>query len=148
LDKSKKLTFIWEEDCKEGYKFLYEKMADKCKECGYASVCHSNLTAHRAYRVSKLRDKIVECRPYGRRARLVEVEEVTLEAAVRSESAIEGAVIKFQPQPCTEILCQHYERCQPAALKEGDLCKVVKVGNGFRCPKFGHRLIEVLLLLW
>lgn len=142
------LTFIWEEYCKEGYSFIYEGMATECRGCSLAPVCHSNLIVHRTYRISRLRDKVVECKAFGRRARLVEVEEAILEAAIRPELAIEGAVIKFQPQTCSEVRCQYYERCSPAALKGDDSCKVVKTGKGFKCPKSERRLVEVSLLLY
>ena len=78
----------------------------------------------------------------------MEVEEAILEAAIRPELAIEGAVIKFQPQTCSEVCCQYYERCLPATLKADDSCKVVKTGKGFKCLKSERRLVEVSLLLY
>ncbi|MEM3736824.1 MAG: UPF0179 family protein [Candidatus Bathyarchaeia archaeon] len=146
LNKSKVLTFIWEEQCREDFKFTYEGVAAECRGCRFAPVCHGNLAVHRTYRVSKLKDKIVECKAFGKHVRLVEVEEAVLEVAVRPESAINGAVIRFQPPICSEVSCKYYEKCVPAALREGDAIKIVSVGTGFNCPTYERRLIEVSVL--
>jgi len=121
-------------------------MVGGCKECPYVTVCHGNLTAKRVYVVINVKDKVVDCRISGWRSQLVEVELAAVDAAVNSACAIDGALIRFKPQSCSNLECKKFNACVPQTLTAGATYKVKSIHESFVCPSSGKRLVRVSLL--
>ncbi|KYH38736.1 MAG: hypothetical protein AYL30_003140 [Candidatus Hecatellales archaeon B24] len=140
-------TFLSEKLAKNGYVFIYEGEVAPCVECDFYKVCHGKLKPNMAYRVVEVKDKKIKCPVLGPSC-LVRVEQAEIEAAVEAGQALEGALIRFNPQECGLLTCQYFNLCVPVGLEEGDKsCKIVNVSEAFTCPQKGVRLARVSLQL-
>ncbi|WP_309492149.1 UPF0179 family protein [Candidatus Hecatella orcuttiae] len=138
-------TFLSLNNAKEGYTFLYEGKPKVCEDCEYVKVCHENLTPHTAYTVASVKEKQVSCQVFEGDARLVEVQPAEVEGAVEVHLAIPGALIRFNPQPCSRLHCEKFNLCVPNALVEGAACRVMELRERFVCPRTGVQLQVSLL---
>ncbi|MBS7606945.1 UPF0179 family protein [Candidatus Bathyarchaeota archaeon] len=124
--------------------FVHKGPGSKCPQCKYFNVCVKNLEEGRAYIVVGVRDKTLRCEMYNLEMRVVEVVEADIQASVVSRQAIEGAIITFRPQNCSEHGCENFMLCSPEYLMENDRCEVVRVYEMLRCPR-GLQLRRVML---
>ncbi|MHA1860448.1 MAG: UPF0179 family protein [Candidatus Asgardarchaeia archaeon] len=67
-----------------------------------------------------------------------------MEAAVPVKMAIEGSVIAYNSQDCSDYACPHFRLCVPKGLVKGDKCKIMEVREPLKCP-LNRSLVEVLL---
>lgn len=128
-----------------GYTFLYEGKPQVCGSCEYAKVCHGSLAANRVYTVKNVREKQVNCKVFDGESCLVEVQPAEVEGAVEAHLAIPGALIRFNPQPCSRLHCEKFNLCVPNVLVEGVAYRVIMLGDRFICPRTGVRLQVSLL---
>lgn len=145
LGGRKTLTFLAKTHAREGYTFLYEGKAAVCDSCRYSAVCHSNVRGGSLYQVVKVRDKTINC-PLVGETQLVEVSEAGVKVAVGVEGAHDGALMVFAPQPCSNLSCDRFDICVPTTLRGGVRCRIVEVGDVFRCPMSGRSLQGVSVL--
>ena len=138
------ITLIGVRQAREGFAFIHQGPSPECEGCPYYQVCIENLDAGRVYEVVGLREKIFPCKLHEIGARVVEVIESDILAALPSKATIEGAVITYQKQECSIQECQLYERCVPRGLVNGDRCLILEVGEKVKCSR-GLPLVRVVL---
>ena len=138
------ITLVGVRQAKEGFVFIHQGPSSSCEGCEYYQVCLKNLEAGRVYKVVRLREKVFPCRLHEAGARVVEVVESDILAALPSKLAIEGAVITFQKAECDVQACEHHELCVPRGLVNGDHCTVLKIGENVACSK-GLSLVKAVL---
>ena len=133
-EKKGKITLVGLKQAKNGFSFMHEGPLKECEGCGVYSVCMTNLEPGRIYRVVDVRDKVFSCKIHEEGARVVEVTELDLEAAIESRLAFPDGVIPYQPQECKGISCVNYRICAPQGLKKGDKYKILEVKGQVKCP--------------
>jgi len=139
-----KVTLLGEGQARIGFRFLFEGVADLCAECKVRKVCLGNLETGRLYEVSKVSKKRFPCLLHSEEAVVVEVREPRIETAVPPRIAINGALVKYASPECSNRTCEHWRKCFPVGLVEGDRCKVVEVKGPLRCPLKGELLLVSL----
>ncbi|MGP3702321.1 MAG: UPF0179 family protein [Candidatus Bathyarchaeota archaeon] len=139
------LTLISVGKAKKGYTFIYQGLAVECLNCSLLKVCH-NLQPGKCYTVVDVRDRIFECKLSGGEVCLVEVESASLKVNIKQKFAIEGAIIEFSPQKCSNIQCEMFNDCVPQVLQAGLKCKVIKIYGTVKCPVNGQVFVQVLIL--
>jgi len=142
--KNRIITLVGVKQAHKGLKFLHEEPAEECKNCEYYRVCIENLEAGRVYKIVKLRENVFPCPIHEDGARVVEVIESEISTAISQKTALEGAVITFQPIKCDNFDCKYRSLCFPIGLYVGDRCEIVKVEDKIECEK-GLRLVRVKL---
>lgn len=138
------VTLVGEKLVKPGTEFIFSGSLPECRDCRLKGVCF-NLEEGRRYRVSAARRLHHDCRVHEDGVRVVEVEAVSVPAAVDVRSAQEGSVIVFEPHSCHMLGCENYRLCHPHGLGSKTKVKVVSVGKKIACPS-GYDLVEVGLL--
>ncbi len=138
------ITLVGVKQAKKGFVFIHKGPSSNCEGCKYYQVCIRNLETGRVYKVVKLREKVFPCMLHEAGARVVEVVESNILAALPSKLAIEGAVITFRKGDCNVQACEHLELCAPRGLANGDQCTVLKIGEKILCPN-DLSLVKALL---
>lgn len=138
------VTMLSVSQAKVGETFIYRGYGQKCPGCKYFRVCAENLNEGRVYKVINMRKRTFRCEAYDVEMRVVDVVEAEIEAAVPSKQAIEGIILTFHPQDCSNELCENYMLCSPIGLIENDRCEVVRVHGRISCSR-GLQLVKVLL---
>ena len=138
------VTLIGEKQAREGYEFIFRGPIPDCKECRLKTVCFS-LTEGKRYRVKGIRPIKHRCKIHEEEVRIVEVEEVPIDAALPEKAAMEGAVFMLEKPDCDRIGCENYRLCSPVGTKEGGKYKVVSVSGGFDCPD-GERMKKIKII--
>lgn len=138
------ITLVGVKQAKKGFVFIHQGPSSNCEGCKYYQVCIKNLETGRVYKVVKLREKVFPCMLHEAGARVVEVVESNILAALPSKLAIEGAVITFRKGDCNVQACEHLELCAPRGLANGDQCTVLKIGEKILCPN-DLSLVKALL---
>ncbi|WP_455280227.1 UPF0179 family protein [[Eubacterium] cellulosolvens] len=141
---SQKVTLIGKKQARIGFRFLFEGEAGLCSGCSVKKVCVGNLKHGRLYEIVKISDKSFPCILHSEKAVVVEVSEPLIDAAIFSKTAISGALIKYEKHECDKWDCNHWDRCFPSGLTQGDRCKVAKVKGSLSCP-LGVQLLLVSL---
>jgi len=136
------IALVGEAMAKPGIKFVFEGLTSECRKCKFFKVC-SNLTKGRVYEVKRARRIKHKCPLHGNVV-VVEVELAKVNAAIKSQIAVEGAIITFRPIECSTRNCQYRILCRPLGLFRGDKCKIIKIKGKIKCPK-GLNLYECLL---
>lgn len=134
------VTLIGERMAKEGKEFIYLGIGGECKNCRLKTIC-SNLKKGRKYRITKVREKHHECKIHDGGVRAVEIEEMSIIAAVPSELA-EGTVANFRAIECKNIGCENFHYCH-LLIKEKKY-RIEEVIEDIECPK-GFDLKKVVL---
>lgn len=138
------VTVVGKLQCKEGFEFVFSGPLAECKECKVRNVCF-HLDENRRYRVVQIRNVEHECKIHEGGVRVVEVERVPTKAALPTKTALEGAVLTFEPSGCINVGCPHYRLCHPLGVVKGMRFKMSSVGSkDMDCPA-GERLKAVLL---
>ena len=141
----KVLTLIGVRQAKVGYKFVFERLLPECKLCDLYQVCMESLEPGRVYVVIGVRDIFHSCPIHEKGVRVVEVQEAEVEATVKSQFAVEGGIITFNPIKCENADCPYVSLCMPIGLRPGDKCKIVRVGERIKGSPCGLSLVRVLL---
>ncbi|RLE50753.1 MAG: hypothetical protein DRJ31_00260 [Candidatus Methanomethylicota archaeon] len=139
------LTFVGVKQARVGYKFVFEKPLPECKQCDLYHVCMENIEPGRTYVVVGVRSTVHSCPIHEGGVRVVEVQEAEIEAAIKSQIAIEGETITFNPIRCNNTRCPYISLCMPIGLRQGDRCKVLRVSEKIKDPPCGLPLIRVFL---
>ncbi len=138
------ITLVGFKQAKKGFVFIHQGPSSNCEGCKYYQVCIKNLENGRVYKVVKLREKVFPCILHEAGARVVEVVESNILAAIPSKLAIEGAVITFQKGDCDVQACENNELCVPRGLANGDQCTVLRICEKILCPN-GLSLVKAVL---
>lgn len=138
------VTMLSAGQAKVGETFIYRGYGQKCPGCKYFRVCAENLNGGRVYKVINVRKRKFRCEAYDVEMHVVDVVEAEIEAAVPSKQAIEGIILTFHPQDCSNELCENHILCLPIGLIENDRCEVVRVYGRISCSR-GLQLVRVLL---
>lgn len=128
-----KLTLIDLKAAKEGYEFVNYGEADECKECKLAKAC-LNLESGRKYRVISVRDNEHDCAVTGK-AKVVEVEECDINAALPKKIVFPGSKIHFEPVKCSNILCRSMKHCRPEGIDKGVAYKIKDSVGKIKCEE-------------
>jgi len=131
--KDKIITLVGIKQARKGFEFLHESPSEKCKKCEYYRVCIENLEVGRVYRVVGLREKVFPCPLHEGGARVVEVVESEISAAIPQKLALEGAIITFHKITCENFACKYRSLCFPIGIYEGDRCEIVSIGERIDC---------------
>lgn len=140
------LSLVGVNQAKVGYRFVFVGIPQECKSCGLFRVCLGNLELGRVYEVVGVRSMAHDCALHEVGARVVEVRESEVEAALESRVAVEGGIVTFAPIRCVNEGCPYARLCNPVGLRYGDRCKVVKVSEKIRCATCGLSLTRATLL--
>ena len=142
------VTLIGCEQARVGNRFYYCASLSDCKECKgckLRSVCF-NLDSGSLYEIKSLRDTEHECALNESKVRVVEVEKKPFRAVVSKKLAIDGSMITFEPQVCTNLGCENYGLCHPDNVKSGDKLSVKDVIEDITCPLTDDKLTVVRLM--
>lgn len=137
------ITLIGEHIAKEGTRFVFNGGAPECRECKLKIAC-LNLEPGQHYRVVEVRSKHHdECVIHEEGVRIVRVEELRQNIAVRRRQALEGSLITPDARTCPVVGCENYRLCFPLGSTKGKY-KVLKDVGPVRCAAGEDlRLIEV-----
>lgn len=138
------ITLVSEISAEEGFEFYYTGPMDGCRECKLKSVC-LNLEKGARYRISALREQTHDCIETEDRVKVVEVEKISIPAAMQKKFVIEGGMITFQEVECNMPCCDNWFRCHPQSEIAGAKLKVETVEGDLECP-FGENMVSVTLI--
>jgi len=144
IPKKPTVTLVGVRQAREGFVFIHQGTGSECEGCEYHEVCVKNLETGRVYKIVGVREKTFPCKLHEGGVRVVEVVESDVLTALPSKLAIEGAVITFRRQECDVQACEHFERCVPCGLLDGDRCVIVEAGGNIACLE-GLLLVKVVL---
>jgi hypothetical protein len=138
------LTLIGIKLAEKNRKFLLIGGAEECINCNSSlkSVCLDNIEKGRVYIINEVRKKVLHpCPVHEGGVTVVEVQKASIQSAIDSKLAREGATISFPPV-CNEVSCINYHLCKPLGIQSGEKCKVIKIfGNLPQNCKIGKRLV-------
>lgn len=140
-----RITLLGIGQAREGFRFLFEGSPELCRDCEFFNACSRLLEPGRIYRVTSVKRRNLPCKLHGGEAKVVEVEESSVEASLERRLAVEGASISYKPIECGKMDCGRGGLCRPLGLRAGDRCKILSVGEGIECP-IGLELRLVSLL--
>lgn len=138
---------IKESQARIGFKFIFEGVTQSCLTCEFYNACVKNLEKGRLYVVSKVMEKTLPCKLLKELGRVVEVKKSSIEIALDAKSAIEGAIITFNPIECNLKNCKNKEICFPLGIFPKDRIKVLKIKKSIECPlkrKLKLSIVELL----
>ena len=128
------ITLVSYLTAKEGYTFVFSGPAPECNKCRFKKVCVDKLKKGHVYRVVRVLGVKNRC-PINQYVITVEVEEVTIEAAVPTRLAIEGMIINYSKIMCDMSNCINNKVCNPKYLPSNGKVKIVEVLGRLQCPK-------------
>jgi len=137
------LTVIGRKLAKSGAEFIFIGPNSSCKDCKVKTICF-HLEKGTKYRIVGVRDVVHDCPQHEGNVVIVEVEEMTREAAIPKKQAIEGTTITFEVPKCKERGCQHYSLCYPVGMESGLKRKIINVQERVEC-RDGQNRIKVIL---
>ena len=140
-----RITVVGAYQAREGFRFLFEGAPKLCEDCEFFRACLGGLELGRIYRVTSIRRKNLPCKLHGDGAKVVEVEESSVEASLEPRLAVEGALVSYRPMECEKSDCEKKALCRPLGLRVGDKCKILWTGEKLNCP-IGLELRLVSLL--
>ncbi|HUX99412.1 MAG TPA: UPF0179 family protein [Candidatus Deferrimicrobium sp.] len=129
---SKILTLIGVKLAEKNKKFLFTGAAKECDDCppSLKSVCIGNLEKGYIYEIIEIRKVIHPCIIHEGGVAVVEVQKATIQAAIASKLAFEGATISFPPPDCSEVSCKNFQYCKPIGINQENKYKIIKIfGN-------------------
>jgi len=138
------ISLVGIKQAKEGFVFLHQGSIEECKNCKLLKVCLENLESGRVYEVVGVRDKTFKCKVHDEGVRVVEVQKANTEASIDKRLAFEGVTITYKKQECENSSCPDYKVCIPLGLRNGDKCKIFKIGDLVKCPR-EKSLVRVIL---
>lgn len=121
------MTLIGEGQASKGFKFVVSSPPDVCRECRLFSVCMGRLVPGRVYEVVEVRDKQHYCPLYEGKVTVAKVVEAPMEVVVKTQAAIEGAILAFSHGECDEKGCRLEDLCKPKGIRKGEKVKIVRV---------------------
>jgi hypothetical protein len=129
---------------KVGAVFRYAGSADECEECGLKAVCHKLKPGYR-YEVTAVRDVEHPCQVHsGATVTVVEVEELPVEAAIPSRTALEAALVTLDEPECPRKWCPNHALCTVAEDLKGGKVAVKEIKGQLECPR-GLKLKKVIV---
>ena len=117
------VTFVGEINARRGYKFVASPAPEVCTSCKLYQACMSRLKAGRAYEVIDVKDMEHYCPLYEDKVRVVKVVETTVEALVKPQSAVEGAIVTMDAEDC-DRKCPLESLCMPEWATKGKKSKI------------------------
>jgi uncharacterized protein (UPF0179 family) len=147
MKMEKNLTLIGIKLAKKARKFLFNGAAEECLNCNSSlkTVCLDNLEKGRIYEITNVRKIVHPCLLHEGGVTVVEIKKASIQAAIDSKFAHEGATISFHFD-CNEVSCGTYHSCKPLGIQSGEKYKITKiVGNLPQNCKKGKRIVLVEL---
>ncbi|MGI6472360.1 MAG: UPF0179 family protein [Candidatus Methanomethylophilaceae archaeon] len=138
------ITLVSEISAKEGFEFYYTGPMDGCRECRLKSVC-LNLEKGSRYRIAALRDQTHDCIETEDKVKVVEVDKISIPAAMQKKYVIEGGMVTFQEVDCNMNCCENWFRCHPPSEISGAKLRVESVEGDLDCP-YGENMVSVMLI--
>lgn len=138
------ISLVGIRQAKEGFVFLHQGSIDECKNCKLFKICLENFELGRIYEVVGVRNKTFKCMVHDEGVRVVEVQKANTEASIEKRLAFEGVTITYKQQECQDSSCPDYRICKPLGLRNGDKCKIFKIGDLVKCPR-EKPLVRVIL---
>jgi len=138
------ITLLGVGQARVGMKFLHEGASSLCEGCKYSSVCLGNVEEGRVYVVEEVLENVLPCPVHEGGVRAVRVVEADISTAIPVEVAVEGAVIRLEFRKCDVNDCPSWSLCFPLGLKDGDKCKILKLGERVECRR-GLNLVRALV---
>jgi uncharacterized protein (UPF0179 family) len=129
------ISLVGNRQAKEGFVFLHHGSIEECKDCKLFKICLAKLESGRIYEIVGIRDKNFKCKIHDEGVRVVELRKADTEASIEKRLAFEGVTITYKQQECQDSSCLDYKACTPLGLKNGDKCKVIKIGDLIKCPR-------------
>ncbi|MEM4308111.1 MAG: UPF0179 family protein [Thermoplasmata archaeon] len=127
------ITAVGSNQAKEGYVFVYAGPVNECRDCRYKNAC-INLEKGKAYTITAVRkDKTHECKVHERTITIVEVEKVPIERCIPSSKAIEGSLVTLEQNPCKELDCEHYRKCNPLLNEPNEKYRIMSIVGDAGC---------------
>lgn len=143
-DRKGIITLLGCKQSRKGFKFIFNGSSNLCPQCERRKVCLENLEEGRVYEVIEVHKNKFPCAVHYGEVYVVKVVESDIEAAVSVKMAIEGSVITYNSQDCSDYECSNFHLCVPKGLVKGDKCKIMEVKESLKCP-LNRSLVEVLL---
>lgn len=140
-----KISLIGRDLAKPDLEFQFIGPLVNCSSCAIKNVCF-NLEAGKAYRITKVRDKLNNCFVFnGDKVKTVEVEEIDDELTMQFGRTIqEGSTVTTKSIRCDYVTCQYIEKCNLLHYKEGRKVTIKKVGPKVECPKkYNIRMVNI-----
>ncbi|MEM3851693.1 MAG: UPF0179 family protein [Methanomassiliicoccales archaeon] len=137
------ITLIGEHIAKEGTTFVFNGPMPECRECKLKVAC-LNLEPGQHYKVAEVRTKHHdECVLHEEGVRVVRVEEIGQQIAIRRKQAIEGSMITPEERRCNVLSCPNYRLCFPLGTRRTRV-KIKSVVGPVQCL-IGEdlRLVEI-----
>ncbi len=142
------ITLIGSKLAKTGLEFLYVGEVEECNRCKFKNLCHGKLEKGRVYKIVSVRSSEHPCEIHNDGVKVVEVCYSNIILCVDTRKAIEGVVLQYSPNRCTNFECENYIFCHPEGIKEGDKFKITKILNEkVKCPKnnnFKKVVVEII----
>jgi len=117
------VTFVGDINARQGYKFVASPAPEVCTSCKLYQACMSRLKAGRAYEVVEVKQMEHYCPLYEDKVRVVKVVETTVEALVKPQSAVEGAIVTVEMEECDKK-CPLDAVCRPEWTNKGEKSKI------------------------
>ena len=127
------ITLIGKSQAVEGNEFIYCGPTTDCRHCKLKTVCF-NLKPGRRYRISKVRDKQHTCTIHEGNVAVVEVEELSIMAAIPKRLS-QGTTTQIDTVDCNYLDCPYYTLCHNRALQSSKKYKIMKIHETIECAK-------------
>jgi len=136
------ITLVGEKLAKPGVEFIFYGPAEPCKTCKLAGVCVGNLEKGRRYKIVKVRNIEHPCPLHEGKARVVVVEEPSIEIAIDPRLAVKGSVIKLKFEECPDP--EKVDLFRPEGLFEGDNVRIEEIVGDVECGGRKFVLVRVV----
>lgn len=121
------VTMVGETQASKGFKFIASTPPGVCKGCRLFNVCMGRLVPGRVYEVVEVREKQHYCQLYEGKVWVAKVMEAPIEVLIKTQFAVEGAILSFSKEECEENGCILKSYCRPEGIMKGEKVKIVKV---------------------
>lgn len=129
------LTVVGQNLARKGLTFRYEGETDPgCVKCKLHKVCHGNLQPGREYAIKDVRPVTHDCcHVFEGKVQVVEVDPTPLPVRVAIPvTALRGTGVSKHWDECGAS-CLLKRHCNPAALKDGETARILKVEGDVPC---------------
>ncbi len=127
------ITLVGERQATVGHEFVYRGPQPECRECRVKAAC-LNQESGRRYRVTRVREVRHPCLLNEERVRVVEVELAPPPVCLAARTAVEGAIVSYEPLVCSHAACPNYALCHPVGIDRGTRLRVLEVRPELDCP--------------
>ncbi len=127
------ITLVGERQATVGHEFVYRGPQPECRECKVKAAC-LNQEVGRRYHITHVREVRHPCLLNEERVRVVEVELAPPQVSLPARSAVEGAIVAYEPLLCAHGACPNFPLCHPVGIDRGTRLRVLEVRPDLSCP--------------